>query len=81
MSQSVSKALECVIGADSKATANFIDIVDKMFDCLNVRNLTDGKKSRKTFQAPYRSGRDFRLQVCHSFMIYRGGLALCMPSR
>ena len=59
----MSKALECVVGADAKATATFIDMVDKLFDCLNVSNLNDGRKSKKAFREPYTTNKDFRLKV------------------
>ena len=35
---------------------------DKFFDCLNVNSFTKGKHSRKPFQNPYRSAKDFRLK-------------------
>ena len=44
-------------------TASFIQLVDRMFDCLNVGNYTDGKKSRNPFKQPYRAASDFRLKV------------------
>ena len=45
-------------------TANFVQLVDRMFDCLNVGNYTDGKRSRNCFKQPYRAAGDFRLKVC-----------------
>ena len=44
-------------------TASFIQLVDRMFDCLNVGNYMDGKHSCNTFKQPYRAASDFRLKV------------------
>ena len=44
-------------------TASFIQLVDRMFDCVNVGNYMDGKKSRNPFKQPYRAASDFRLKV------------------
>lgn len=62
LSETVSNALLKEGGEEAKETAIFVNIFDKFFDCLNVRNLTDGKTKRKMFQDPYRSGTDFRLK-------------------
>ena len=45
-------------------TAKFVSMVNKFFDCLNVNNYDSGRKERKVFKQPYRSGTDFRLKVC-----------------
>ena len=63
LSESVSKALASFGGTETKETALFTEMFGKFFDALNVRNFTDGKTQRKPFQDPYRSGKDFRLQV------------------
>lgn len=47
------------------ATAEFVDMIDKFFDCHNVGNYTDGKFHRKCFQQPYRSPDDFRFKVLY----------------
>jgi len=44
----------------------FIKMIDKFFDALNVANLNTGKKKRKAFQSPYTSSKDFRLEVLSS---------------
>ena len=46
-----------------ECTAKFIEMMDKMFDCLNVGNYTDGKHKRNCFKQPYRGPDDFRLKV------------------
>ena len=54
-----------------KCTAKFIEMMDKMFDCLNVGNYTDGKRTRNCFKQPYRKPDDFRLKVKISMMHLR----------
>ena len=63
MSETVSKALRLTGGEEAAETAQFIEMVDKMFDCLNVSSLSKGKMKRKPFVQPYRSANDFRLKV------------------
>lgn len=46
-----------------KKTAEFTEMFDKFFDCLNVSNFTSGKKSRNPFKSPYYSEKDFRIKV------------------
>ena len=43
-------------------TARLADMMDKLFDCLNVSSFTAGKHARKPFQDPWRTN-DFRLKV------------------
>lgn len=66
MSESVSKAVKLLGGPEAEETAHFLLMFDRLFDCLNVGNFSDGHKSLKPFQLPYRSADDFRLKV---FMI------------
>lgn len=65
LSDTVSKALyrKGKTDASAKETSKFVGIFDKFFDCLNVSNYVNGKRERKVFQDPYRSGSDFRLKV------------------
>lgn len=51
-------------GPEMEATATFVQLLDRFFDCLNVGNFTDGKCSRNPFKQPYRGPNDFRLRVC-----------------
>ena len=69
MSESVSKALKVTGGAEAAETAKFIEMVDKLFDCLNVSSLSKGKLKRKPFLQPYRKSNDFRLEVNTFFVI------------
>ena len=63
MNETVSKALKVTGGVEAAATAKFIEMVDKLFDCLNVSSLSKGKLKRKPFLQPYRNSNDFRLKV------------------
>lgn len=57
-------------GVDAIETANFIEKMDKFFDCFNVSTFTAGKHQRKPFLEPYRTPTDFRLAVsCVLFTI------------
>ena len=61
--ESVGKGLKLTGGDDVSETALFVEMFDKFFDCLNVSNFNAGKRQRKPFKQPYRSGKDFRLKV------------------
>lgn len=63
LSESVAKALKFSGDSNVQETARFIELMDKMFDCLNVHNFSHGYHARKPFQMPYRSPKDGRLQV------------------
>ena len=65
MSETVSKALRKMFGNYGEGTAKLVEIVDHLFDCLNVRNLDEAKLKIKPFRSPYRSGTDWRLKVKH----------------
>ena len=47
-----------------EATAEFCNVFDRFFDCLNTRNASEGKKCRKPDLDPYRSVDDKRFDVC-----------------
>ena len=64
LSSSVAKALRLTVGDKASETAEFCDMFNNFFDCLNVSNFEAGKKSRNAFKSPYRSRKDFRLKVC-----------------
>lgn len=66
MSETTSSALLKVLGSEAEGTAELLSIVDKLFDCLNVHNLTEAKHKRKPFRSPYRCGTDWRLKVSNS---------------
>ena len=63
MSESVACALEHTGGKEVEETVKFIRMIDKFFDTLNVTNLVNGKKKRKSFKSPYTSSNDFRIKV------------------
>lgn len=63
LSDSVAEALFLTGGSAAFETAYFIKKVDKFFDCFNVRSYNEGRRKRKPFQQPYRSEKDFRLNV------------------
>ena len=69
LSESVGEALYLTGGSAAFETAYFIQKMDKFFDCLNVWFYNQGKLSRKPFQQPYRSDKDFRLEVYLKFII------------
>ena len=43
-------------------TARYCDMIDKFFDCANVRNSTEGERTRKNFRKPYTSVDDERFE-------------------
>ena len=51
----------------AEETAKFVEYFNKFFDCLNVRNLMEGKHSRCPDKSPYRSSNDARLKVYPSY--------------
>ena len=72
MSESVAKGLLQVVGSEAEGTAEMIMLVDKMFDCLNVTNCSEGIRKRKPSKDPYTHAGDWRLKVCqHIYTCYR----------
>ena len=69
MSSSVAKALRLTGGDEAVETANFVEIVDKLFDCLNVSSLSKGRHQRKAFVLPYYKLNDFRIEVSNPLYI------------
>ncbi len=63
LSETVSNALKLLGGEEASETANFVEMMDKFFDALNVHNYTHGLHARKQFQMPYISVKDKRLKV------------------
>ena len=64
LSESASKALTLRGGHETEETARFILMMDKFFDCVNVRNFTHGIRAAKPFQMPYWGSDDQRVKVC-----------------
>ena len=65
MSARVAKALILTGGEEAAETANLVEIVDKLFDCLNVSSMSKGRHQRKAFLQPYYKPDDFRIEVRH----------------
>ena len=47
-------------GHETTGTINFCEYTNKLFDCINVRNLKEGKFEINIFCNPYEEVRDFR---------------------
>jgi len=63
LSQTTAKALIQQNKHDTLSTITFINIFDKVFDCLNVSNINKGRNSKKEL-AVYTSPDDWRFKVC-----------------
>ena len=50
---------------DTTATAQFVLLMDHIFDCFNVRGMQEGKKTSKAEWDPNWSGKDCRFAVSH----------------
>ena len=59
----MAKGLLQVVGVEAEGTAEMILFIDKMFDCLNVTNCSEGIRKRKLFKVPYTHAGDWRLKV------------------
>ena len=70
LSESVSKGLQLIGGQEAAGTAKFFEMMDKFFDCMNVRNYTQGIHKRKRFQMPYTTSKDMRLEVIIIFNLF-----------
>ena len=55
MTESVSKALKLMSGEEAVETVKFVDMMDKLFDTVNVHNYEHGLHAHKKFQLPYTS--------------------------
>jgi hypothetical protein len=64
LSLSVAKAMEFYTittgNTETQATQQFVRFMDCFFDCFNVRNLKEGKNTRKATRDPYRTKNDWR---------------------
>jgi len=63
MSQSVACALEILNRDGTRETRLFIRMINKFFDCLNVKSTQSAKLKRNDDIAPYRSSVDARFKV------------------
>ena len=63
LSSSVAHCMEHMGDSDMEETIRFVRFFDRFFDCLNVSNLTKGRKSLKKDLYPYRTPDDDRFDV------------------
>ncbi len=64
LSETVATALRTHFrSGEADMTAEFVEMFDKLFDTLNVRNYTTYITKRKPFPKPYKEANDFRLKV------------------
>jgi hypothetical protein len=61
LSGTVANALEEYYGEEVSETVQFIRIFNKFFDCLNVRNILEGRNKRNPHLDPYRNVDDPRI--------------------
>lgn len=82
LSGTVANALEEFYGEKVSETVHFIRTFNKFFDCLNVRNLLEGKNKRNPDLNPYRNVNDPRLAwLRNDFMEYIKELERCVETR
>ena len=62
LSRTTASALVSQGRHDTKSTINFITIIDKVFDCLNVSKINKGRHGKKELEA-YKSADDWRFKV------------------
>ena len=70
LSKSVADGLSYYGDPDTKATEQFCRIMDRFFDCLNVRCLEAWKEKKKNDLKPYTDPNDRRLQVMEVYTTY-----------
>ena len=70
LSETVGNVLNSFGPEETAGTAKFCIMVDKFFDCLNVRNTTEHITKRKPFLKPYYSIDDARFEWLDEFIQY-----------
>ena len=70
LSDSVGNVLLSFGSPDSHGTANFCLMMDKFFDCMNVRNASEHLLKAKPFLKPYKSTDDERFNGLDKFLEY-----------
>lgn len=70
LSSSVADALTFYDDANTTETRVFIRMMDSFFDCLNVKNDTEGIKKRKPMREAYTNFQDERFKVLPKLRIY-----------
>lgn len=72
LSTSVANALAYFDDPETNETQLFVRKFDSLFDCLNVRSVSEWYKSKKEFLKPYKSPDDPRLKVNHDVLCPNG---------
>lgn len=68
LSERVGKVMQEQGGEECQETANLILLMDKFFDCMNVRARDEGKRSRKAEMEPYTSVNDERFNFFNELL-------------
>ena len=63
LSSSVADFMELMGDKEMEETIKFVRTFDRFFDCLNVRNVSEGRKTLKPDLYPYRTSDDTRFKV------------------
>jgi len=69
MSGIVAKEMRKFGGEDVLETAKFIEMVDKLFNCMNVSFLSEEKYTKKPFLNTYHNSDDFQIKVSYKCCI------------
>ena len=70
LSETVGSVLNSFGPADAVGTAKFCLMMDKFFDCLNVKNTMEYKVKQKPFLKLYTSVDDVRIAWLDQFLVY-----------
>ena len=71
LSETVNSVLNSFGPAEAESTANFCLMMDKLFDCLNVKNTVEHTLKNKPFLKPYESvDDDIRFEWLDNFLNY-----------
>ena len=70
LSETVANVLFTTGPVDTNATAKLCLMMDRIFDCLNVRNTEEHKVKLKTFLKPYKDVSDARFAWLDEFLEY-----------
>ena len=70
MSSTVGNVLKSFGPPEATETANFCLLMDKFFDCFNVRNCREFETKRKPFLKPYKDINDERFRWLNEFLRY-----------
>jgi len=71
LSQTVANGLRCLYGESVKSTTEFVEIMNKWFDTVNVKHLFEGRNTRNLNLEPFKNIEDERLRWLESdFLAY-----------